>query len=268
MVSSLPRFPGDLAAPSPGSPAPAAGTQGAAVIGEPIRRPVPEVVVVVPVYNEEDAIVGVLREWHAELTQVVGNFELLVINDGSTDGTLSALGALSWPELRVLTHRNRGHGQSCLVGYIEAARRGAAFVFQIDSDGQCDPAAFRRIWESRHQAPAIYGRRTRRDDGLARNVITRVLRWSLKMARNTRLNDTNVPYRLYRAPLAAEAARSIPSGFDLANIALALRLESKGFLEVPIHFRDRVGGHASVRLLGFARKARRLFRDLRTLDSR
>jgi dolichol-phosphate mannosyltransferase len=267
VVSSLPRFSGALAAAHLSPPSPT-GARTDSAAGESLRRPVPELVVIVPVYNEEDAIVGVLREWHAELTQVVGNFELLVINDGSTDGTLSALGALSWPELRVVTHRNRGHGQSCLVGYAEAARRGAAFVFQIDSDGQCDPAAFRKLWEVRQQAPAIYGRRTRRDDGLARNVITRVLRWSLKLARRTRLNDTNVPYRLYRAPLAAEAARAIPAGFDLANIALALRLESKGFLEIPIHFRDRVGGHASVRFLGFARKARRLFRDLQALDRR
>lgn len=226
---------------------------------------VPEVVVVVPVFNEESVIVSVLREWRMELARVVPNFQFLVINDGSTDGTLKALSALEWPELTVLTHANRGHGQSCLVGYLEAARIGAPFVFQIDSDGQCDPAAFRSVWERRHEAPAVYGRRITRDDGPSRRLITRVLRWSLKLLRDTRLNDTNVPYRLYHTAVAAAAAREVPGTFDLANIGLALKLEPRGFIEVPIHFRDRVGGHASVRYWGFARKARRLLRDLRSI---
>ena len=97
--------------------------------------------------------------------------------------------------------RTAGHGQSCLAGYIEAARMGAPYLFQIDSDGQCDPAGFARVWERRRNAPAIYGRRMTRDDGLARRVISRVLRASLKVARRTRLNDTNVPVPpLRRAP--------------------------------------------------------------------
>jgi len=108
----------------------------------------------------------------------------------------------------------------------------------------------------------VYGRRLSRDDGAARRLISSILRASLKIARRTRLNDTNVPFRLYRAPLAAAAAARIPAGFNLANIAMALILEPEGFIEVPIHFRDRIGGHPTVRLWGFAPKALRLHRDL------
>jgi len=223
----------------------------------------PELILIVPVYNEEDAIVPVLTEWRAELARTVGDrFEILVVDDGSTDATPSRLAALDWPGLRVLRHANRGHGQSCLVGYIEAARMGATWVFQIDSDGQCDPAGFASVWEKRRNAPAIYGRRTTRDDGWARRLISSVLRASLKVARRTRLNDTNVPFRLYSAPLAAAAAARIPPDFNLANIAMALLLEPAGFEEVPIHFRDRIGGHPTVRLWGFVPKAVRLHRDL------
>jgi dolichol-phosphate mannosyltransferase len=224
----------------------------------------PELVLVVPVYNEEDAIVPVLAEWRAELARTVGEgrFAILAIDDGSTDATPARLSGLGWPELRVHRHSNRGHGQSCLVGYIEADRMGATYVFQIDSDGQCDPAGFASVWERRGKAASIYGRRTSRDDGAARRVISAVLRLSLKVARRTSLNDTNVPFRLYRAPLAAAAARKVPADFNLANIAMALLLEPEGFIEVPIHFRDRIGGQPAVRLWGFAPKALRLHRDL------
>jgi dolichol-phosphate mannosyltransferase len=224
----------------------------------------PELVLVVPVYNEEDAIAPVLTEWRAELARTVGEgrFAILVVDDGSTDATPARLAGLDWPELRVHRHSNRGHGQSCLVGYIEADRMGATYIFQIDSDGQCDPAGFARVWESRELAASVYGRRMSRDDGRARRVISAVLRASLKVARRTRLNDTNVPFRLYRAPLAAAAARRVPADFNLANIAMALLLEPEGFIEVPIHFRDRVGGQPAVKMWGFAPKALRLHRDL------
>lgn len=229
-------------------------------------RPALELVVIVPVYNEQDAIVSVLEEWKQELARHCSHFLLLVVDDGSKDETPQRLAALHWPELRVHRHTNRGHGQSCLVGYQEAAKLGAERVFQIDSDGQCDPAGFAQLWSARDRAPAIYGRRFRRDDGFGRQLITTVLRWSLKVVMRTRLNDANVPFRLYEVRLAADAARRVPPSFDLANIAVALLLEPMGFLELPIHFRDRFGGHPSVRWYGFARKAVKLFRDLKTLN--
>jgi dolichol-phosphate mannosyltransferase len=229
-----------------------------------VPSPAPELILVVPVYNEKDAIVPVLTEWRAELARTVGKgrFGILVVDDGSTDDTPARLAALDWPELRVHRHTNRGHGQSCLVGYIEADAMGAERIFQIDSDGQCDPAGFAGVWARRDRAPAIYGRRVTRDDGRARRIISAVLRMSLKIARRTRLNDTNVPFRLYRASLAASAARRVPPDFNLANIAMAVLLEPEGFEEVPIHFRDRAGGEATVRMWGFAPKALRLHRDL------
>jgi glycosyltransferase involved in cell wall biosynthesis len=229
-----------------------------------VPSPPPELVLVVPVYNEQDAIVPVLEEWRAELKRTVGegHFSILVVDDGSTDATPARLASLAWPELRVHRHANRGHGQSCLVGYVEAAKAGATYVFQIDSDGQCDPAGFASVWEKRGRVAAIYGRRTSRDDGAARRLISSVLRISLKIARGTRLNDTNVPFRLYKAPVAAATAARVPADFNLANIAMALLLEPEGFEEVPIHFRDRVGGQPAVRLWGFAPKALRLHRDV------
>jgi dolichol-phosphate mannosyltransferase len=229
-----------------------------------VPTPPPELVLIVPVYNEVDAIVPVLTEWRAELERTVGSgrFSILVVDDGSTDATPARLAGLSWPELVVRRHSNRGHGQSCLVGYTEAAGMGATRVFQIDSDGQCDPAGFASVWERRGNAPAIYGRRTSRDDGAARRVISSILRASLKISRRTRLNDTNVPFRLYDAKLAAETAARVPADFNLANIAMALLMEPKGFEEVPIHFRDRIGGQPAVRLWGFVPKAVRLHRDV------
>jgi hypothetical protein len=71
-------------------------------------------------------------------------------------------------------HSNRGHGQSCLAGYIEAERMGAAAFFQIDSDGQCDPAGFAACGQGGRRPRRSTAGRTTRDDGAARRVISKI----------------------------------------------------------------------------------------------
>jgi dolichol-phosphate mannosyltransferase len=228
-----------------------------------------ELTLVIPTYNEAENLGRVIREWHEALKQCLsaGQFVMLVIDDGSTDGTgkvLEEMGRI-YPELSVHSQANRGHGQACLEGYRRAAALGSAFTMQIDSDGQCDPVFFSRFWERRGEI-AVYGRRYGRGDGLFRKGISLCLRWTLFIVARTRLHDANVPYRIYPTSWAAETAGRIPPTFDLANIAVALILEPRGSEEIPIHFRERSGGNASVRWIGFARKALRLLKDIRSLE--
>jgi glycosyltransferase involved in cell wall biosynthesis len=227
-----------------------------------------ELTLVIPTYNEADSIREVIAEWHRALAESIprGAFRLLVINDGSKDNTLEILRELEkqYPELVVHSQANRGHGQSCLEGYRMAEKFGSAYTMQIDSDGQCDPAFFPEFWRARGQV-GLYGRRVQRGDGIVRAWISLCLRWTLAGVAGSHLSDPNVPYRVYPASWAAEAARRVPAGFDLANIAVALILEPRGIRELPIHFRKRSGGAASVNWIGFARKARRLLQELRSI---
>jgi dolichol-phosphate mannosyltransferase len=224
---------------------------------------------VIPVYNEADNIEFVVNEWNEMLLKTIEgqDYVILAMDDGSKDATPQVLEKMltTFPRLKVHRHTNRGHGQTCLEGYRMAAKMGSEWVMQIDSDGQCDPVFFPELWRGRSQYPIQYGRRYQRLDGLARKVVSLVLRWFLYLVMGTRLHDTNVPYRLYPAKLAAETADRIPKAFDLANIAMALLLEPKGFHEIPIHFRDRRGGAASVKWWGFAKKAYLLYKDLQLL---
>lgn len=228
-----------------------------------------ELVLVIPTYNEAGSVGGVIREWHEVIRKCIpsGDFKILAIDDGSTDDTLNVLqeaGSL-YSELTVHSQPNRGHGQSCLEGYKLAAAMGGEFTMQIDSDGQCDPVFFPDFWKKRGSL-CLYGRRFQRGDGILRKCISLCLRWVLYATVGTRLHDANVPYRIYPALWAAEAAGRVPPTFDLANIAVALLLEPKGSEELPISFRRRSGGDASVKWVGFIRKAGRLLQDLRSLQ--
>lgn len=230
----------------------------------------PELMVVMPAFNEEGAVRRVVREWFRELDDWTERFVFLAIDDGSRDGTAAVLRGLSaelGPRLELVSRPNRGHGQSCLEGYRAACTRQVPWVLQIDSDGQCDPWYFHRFWRMRHDHDVIYGRRVARDDGFRRVVASQVLWLTLLACVGTRCVDANVPYRLMRTARLGPLVDAIPADFGLANVALAALLRWEGWSQgvVPIRFRDRYAGTPSVRLGSFGGKAVQLVRQIRTL---
>lgn len=230
-----------------------------------------ELVVVMPVYQEEASIARVVREWVPELSRSGARFVLLAIDDGSRDGTPGILDDLAreyGSQVAVVHQRNRGHGQSCLAGFRWAIQGGAEHVLQIDSDGQCDPRHFGAFWELRNKAAVVFGVRRRREDGRGRLLISGILRWMLRLRFGVDCPDANVPYRLMRLADVRGFIERIPPSFDLANVGFAALCARDASIEpafVPIVFRKRYGGTASVRPWRFAGKGLRLQRQLREL---
>jgi dolichol-phosphate mannosyltransferase len=229
---------------------------------------IPELLVVMPVFNEQASVETVVREWIAMLGSVTPGFRILAIDDGSTDNTARILGDLQnefGEQLEWLRRPNRGHGQTCVEGYRVALDRRIPFVFQIDSDGQSDPRYFAEFWTRRNDFDVIYGKRTRQD-GLRRIAASLILRSALLMFARVDCVDANVPYRLMNAKACASAIHAIPDDIFLANVALAVALRKSttvrhGF--VPIGFPARHGGEPSVPFLKFASKGIELFAQLK-----
>lgn len=234
----------------------------------------PELLVVVPAYNEEASIGKVVMEWFPALERATNNFLLLAMDDGSTDRTLKLLHQLRevlGPRCEILSRPNRGHGQTCLQGYRIAVERGIPYVFQIDSDGQCPPQYFFEFWRKRHLCDVIYGRRTRRDDGFRRTLVTYAVRLLLFLRFGTNCVDANVPYRLMRTAAIARVLDRVPADFSLANIALAVLLRrTRGISHgaIPIHFGARYGGNPSVPLERFGREAIKLYHQTKAMLKR
>src|ERR1041385_7520698 len=94
-----------------------------------------------PVFNDALALPDLLERTFATLRENVAEYEVIVINDGSTDETGLVLDSLSKryaPHLRVVTHaRNQGYGAALRSGFANATKQ---FVFYTDGDGQYDPA--------------------------------------------------------------------------------------------------------------------------------
>jgi dolichol-phosphate mannosyltransferase len=225
--------------------------------------------VVMPIYNEQTSIGGVVREWKECLDRVAPAHRILILNDGSKDNTAQVLAdlAAATPGVEVINKPNSGHGRTCIYGYGEAMTRGARWIFQIDSDGQCDPQYFEAVWKKRTEHASIFGKRVDRDDGVARKVISWFCRVATHIATGVPVRDPNVPYRLMRADVLKPAIADFPQDFGLSNILVSVVLQKglgpkMGF--VPIGFRDRTGGEPSVKWMKFVTEGWKLYSALMT----
>jgi len=110
----------------------------------------------IPVYNEAAHLAGVLREVRRYSP------EILVINDGSTDGTAEQLGRETG--LHVITHpQNRGYGAALISAFAFALDQGADVLVTMDCDGQHEPARIAVLLEAIHDADVVSGSRYLRD---------------------------------------------------------------------------------------------------------
>jgi len=227
-----------------------------------------ELLVVIPVFNEEECIGPVLKEWSKELDASGIDYGMLLLDDGSTDSTPLLLAHCVRQDpggrMEVIRHANRGHGRTCLEGYRIACERKVPWVLQVDSDGQCDPSYFADLWAEREGHDVVYGHRAERRDGWKRVLSSALVRIVVRAATGVDCTDANVPYRLMRTENLHPLVDSVPAQFDLANIALAVQLKRAGWREaaVPIIFRPRAGGEPSVPLARFAGKAAQLLVQL------
>jgi dolichol-phosphate mannosyltransferase len=208
-----------------------------------------DLVVVMPAHDEQEALPGVLDEWTRALAGLGVETRLLVVDDGSTDGTPRLLEDRAAADPRVVPWRHPvgGHGRACLAGYRAAVDAGATWVLQVDSDGQCRPADLPAVW-ARRGAPAVLGVRRGREDGRLRTAGSLLLRAVVAATGRTRVADPNVPYRLVSGPVLAAAVQDLPGGVELVNVLLAVVLARvPGCAQVRIGFRARTGGVPSVR---------------------
>lgn len=205
----------------------------------------PEVVVVMPAYNEAGCIEEVVREWISE----VGN--LIVVNDGSRDATGEILDRLAaeLPLLRVIHQKNAGHGVALITGYRAALDLGLPWVFQTDSDGQFLARDFRVLWSQRHISAFLLGRRAVRNDHPIRIYLSRVHAYILRLLFGVNLVDSNVPYRLMHSDLLANYLRHIPPRTFAPNVMLSILAARDGHAVGfhPVSHRERQTGVVSIR---------------------
>jgi glycosyltransferase involved in cell wall biosynthesis len=209
--------------------------------------------IIIPAYNEEANIRQVVDEWYPIAVMAGESSRLVIVNDGSKDGTLSVLQEeqKTRPQLIVKDKENSGHGSTILAGYKFALSEGADYVFQTDSDGQTLPSEFEPFWIARDKYDITVGYRNKRRDGLMRVFVTKVLRLVVYLCFKVYVLDANTPYRLMSANTLRDNLKYIPDDFFLTNVALSAIYKKKRQKVhfIPISFRPRQGGKNSINLI-------------------
>lgn len=208
--------------------------------------------IVMPVYNEEEAIGAVLDKWIVAMDQMEINYTINPYNDGSKDGSYQVIQnkATQYPgKIIAHTKENSGHGPTILQGYREAAEAGCDWVFQIDSDDEMGPDGFPGLWTRRENYDFLVGIRDGRKQALPRKIISAVSRLSVRIFFGKSVWDVNTPYRLMRVSAFKNAWNTIPADSFAPNViisGIAARKKLRCF-EMRVPQRDRQTGEVSIK---------------------
>jgi len=207
-----------------------------------------ELAVVMPVYNEQECIRDVVVSWLDVLSRQDIDFQMIVLNDGSSDGTGSALEGFSGNQrVEVVTQPNSGHGPTILMGYRKAAGI-AEWVFQCDSDNEMTPDGFPALWERRHEFDALFGHRAGRTQSPGRRLISAGSRLTVQMLFGKGVTDVNTPYRLIRSAILREIVDQIPPDTFAPNVIISGALARAGarIYNHPVPHEHRKTGSVSI----------------------
>ena len=206
----------------------------------------------IPAWNEESSLPGVLAEASAALPEC----DLLVVDDGSTDGTADAARA-GGAEV-VSFAENRGLREGIAEGYRQALERGYEFCGRLDADGQHPPPELARMLElvRSGECDVAVGSRFLPDSGQdgerykptpERVVGTSLLRVLMRLRLGQPISDgTSGMYAVNRSALALLAD---PYVCDAPEVEALVRITDAKLrlLEVPVHMRQREHGESSFR---------------------
>ena len=215
--------------------------------------------VVVPVHDEEHSVEPLFGELRAALDPLGSEWEVLFVDDGSTDGTFGALMRLHdrEPGVRIVRlRRNFGKASALAAGFAQAA---GDVVVTIDGDLQDDPAEIPRLLAKLDEGfDLVSGWKTRRRDPLRRRIVSRVFNGVTGRISGLRLHDLNCGLKAYRA----EVLRGLRIYGELHRFIPVLA-HYRGFRVAVVSVNHRPRGHGRSRY-GMERYLRGFF-DLLTV---
>jgi glycosyltransferase involved in cell wall biosynthesis len=203
----------------------------------------PGVTAFFPAYNDAGTIASMVIGVHKTLEALTDDFEIIVVENGSTDHTVEILEELAqrYERLRVLSHREPlGYGGALRVGFASASKE---LIFYTDGDAQYDPRELCLLLPAlRTDIDIVNGWKIDRSDPFHRILIGRVYNRGVKMLFGLKLRDVDCDFRLIR--------RGVFDIIDLESdsgticLEFVKKTEDAGFryAEVPVHHFHRSYG--------------------------
>jgi glycosyltransferase involved in cell wall biosynthesis len=198
-----------------------------------------------PAYNDGGTIASLVIRAVQTASRLTPDFEVIVVNDGSTDSTREVAEELArtYPQVRVIHHpRNRGYGGALRTGFAAARKDLIAYT---DGDGQYDPAELEVLWRRfTPDTDVVTGYKISRSDPWHRVVIGRIYHHTVKLLFRLRVRDVDCDFRLMRREVFDRVRLERDTG--VICLELMRKIQDAGFkvVEVPVHHYHRTHGRS------------------------
>jgi glycosyltransferase involved in cell wall biosynthesis len=199
-----------------------------------------------PCFNDAGTIASLVVLANETLQEIATDYEIIVVDDGSTDHSVTVLEELlrsrSVP-LRVIRHpRNLGYGGALRTGFAEATKD---WVFYTDGDAQYDVAELRKLLVVVDDGvDVVQGYKLRRQDAWHRVLIGAVYREVARIVFCLKIRDVDCDFRLIRRSVLQKIALEHNSGIICLELVRKLQDAAARFVEVPVHHYRRQYGRS------------------------
>jgi glycosyltransferase involved in cell wall biosynthesis len=198
-----------------------------------------------PAFNDAETIGQMIAEAFALLPNLTDDYEVIVINDGSTDKTAAVLNELSgmWPRLRVIHHAsNLGYGAALRNGFNQATKE---LIFYTDGDGQYDVRELANLFPLMTEGvDVVNGYKIRRSDRRRRKVLGAIYNWLARLFFRVPIRDIDCDFRLMRRSALQQVKLRSSSGVVCVELIHKLHGAGAVFTETPVHHYPRRYGES------------------------
>ncbi len=197
-----------------------------------------------PDYNDAGTIASMVINAIQTLRTLTDDYEVIVVNDASTDNSADVLRELQsqYPdELRVVTHTtNRGYGGALRSGFAAATKE---LIFYTDGDAQYDVRELPLlVGAMTPDVDIVNGWKISRSDPVIRIVIGKIYHWTMKTAFGFRIRDVDCDFRLIRRQVFDQVDLTSSSGSICVEFVAKAQDFGFRFAEVPVHHYHRTSG--------------------------
>jgi glycosyltransferase involved in cell wall biosynthesis len=205
---------------------------------------VPELTIFFPAFNEEEIIEKTVRDASRFAASAAGDYEVVVVDDGSRDGTAAAVERIAAvdPHVRLVRHdRNRGYGAALRTGFAQARK---ALVFFTDADGQFDVAQLPRLIALLGTAPVVVGYRIKRNDAPHRLFIAKTYNLIVRLMFGLRVRDIDCAFKLFRREVLSHVNLESNGAFISSELLIKLRRAGVPIAECGVNHYPRTTGYS------------------------
>lgn len=205
----------------------------------------PSLSIFFPCYNEEQNIATLIVQAQKLAPQLALHHEIIVINDGSQDGTATVVRNLAKNDthIRLVEHeRNLGYGMTLRTGFANAV---GEWVFFTDGDGQFDLHQLEEFIPSTHLAEAIIGYRTNRAEGSLRALNARLFKVFIDVLFRVHVKDIDCAFKLFKTDLIKSLPLQSTGAMISAEILYRLKKKHVRVTQLPVRHLPRKYGQPS-----------------------